>query len=128
MTTMLQVAQRAIDLDRASAFYARLLDAEPAARFDPPGLVFFDVGGVRLLLEGGAPPAVIYLRVEDVTATLGRLGPDVTVISEPHVIFRHDDDRLGPAGHDEVHAFIEDSEGNTIGLVAFRAATEPSDR
>ena len=41
MTEVLQVAQHAEDLDRAAAFYTRLLGAPPAARFDPPGLVFF---------------------------------------------------------------------------------------
>ncbi len=43
------------------------------------------------------------------------------VVSEPHVIFSHDDDTLGPAGTDEVQAFIVDSEGNTVGLIGFRA-------
>jgi methylmalonyl-CoA/ethylmalonyl-CoA epimerase len=36
------------------------------------------------------------------------------------VIFTHHDDKLGPAGHDEWQAFILDSEGNTVGLVAFQ--------
>ncbi len=42
------------------------------------------------------------------------------VIDPPHVIFHHDDDTLGPAGHDEWQAFVRDSEGNTVGLVAFQ--------
>ncbi len=45
---------------------------------------------------------------------------EVEVVSAPHVIFRHEDDTLGPAGHDEWQAFIRDSEGNTVGLVAFQ--------
>jgi methylmalonyl-CoA/ethylmalonyl-CoA epimerase len=36
------------------------------------------------------------------------------------VIFHHDDDALGPAGHDEWQAFIRDSEGNLVGLVSFQ--------
>ena len=53
---LVQVAQRAEDLERATAFYADLLGAEPLASFDPPGLVFFDLVGVRLLLDRGRPP------------------------------------------------------------------------
>ena len=115
---LVQVAQHAQDLDRAAAFYADLLGHPPTARFDPPGLVFFDLDGVRLLLEAGAPSALLYLRVDDVAATVERLrGRGVVVEAEPHVIFRHEDDTLGPAGTDERHAFVRDSEGNVVGLV-----------
>lgn len=116
-----QVAQRVVDLDRASAFYERLLGVEPAARFVPPGLVFFNLDGVRLLLDDKAPSALIYFQVEDVEATIERLrGEGVAIVSEPHVIFQHTDDRIGPAGNDEVMAFFTDSEGNTVGLVSHR--------
>ncbi len=119
MTDVFQVAQRAVDLDRARAFYARLLDAEPTGVFDPPGLVFFQVGSVRLLLDRGATTGLIYLKVDDVAATVERLRADgVSIVSEPHVIFSHADDKLGPAGTDEWMAFFEDSEGNTVGLVS----------
>lgn len=37
--------------DAATAFYADLLGAPPVARFDPPGLVFFDLVGTRLLRD-----------------------------------------------------------------------------
>jgi methylmalonyl-CoA/ethylmalonyl-CoA epimerase len=47
---LMQVAQRAVDLDRAAAFSGDLLGAALTARFDPPGLLFYDLGGVRLLL------------------------------------------------------------------------------
>ncbi|NUO33512.1 MAG: methylmalonyl-CoA epimerase, partial [Dermatophilaceae bacterium] len=70
---LVQIAQRAEDLGRASAFYADLLGAEPLATFDPPGLVFFDLGGARLLLDVGAPSALIYLGVDDIDATVERL-------------------------------------------------------
>ena len=36
-----QVAQHVDDLDRAIAFYSRLLGEPPIATFDPPGLSFF---------------------------------------------------------------------------------------
>jgi methylmalonyl-CoA/ethylmalonyl-CoA epimerase len=118
---LVQVAQHADDLDRAAAFYTLLLQAPPIARFDPPGLVFFDLGGTRLLLERGAPPAVLYLAVRDVDAELARLrAAGVVVESEPNPIFRHEDERLGPAGTDELQAFVRDSEGNLVGLVEHR--------
>lgn len=118
---LVQVAQRAEDLGRASAFYADLLGAEPLATFDPPGLVFFDLGGVRLLLDRGAPSSLLYLSVADIDSTVERLRAAGTHIeTEPHVIFGHEDDTLGPAGTDEWMAFIRDSEGNLVGLVEQR--------
>ncbi len=116
---LLQVALRADDLDVAEAFYSRLLDAAPAGRFEPPGLLFFVVGGVRLLLEGGAPAGAVYLRVNDARDALERAREaGAEVVSQPHRIFGHGDDSLGPAGHDEVHAFVRDPSGNLVGLVA----------
>jgi methylmalonyl-CoA/ethylmalonyl-CoA epimerase len=116
---ILQVAQHADDLQRARAFYRRLLNAEPTGFFDPPGLLFFQVGAVRLLLEQGATSALIYLKVDDVRATIESLRADgVEIVAEPHIIFRHTDDNLGPAGMDEWMAFLKDSEGNTVGLMS----------
>ncbi|MCR2783629.1 MULTISPECIES: methylmalonyl-CoA epimerase [unclassified Microbacterium] len=114
-----QVAQHADDLDRAEAFYSTLLETEPRARFDDPGLLFFDLDGVRLLLDRSAPSALIYLHVDNVHETLERLA-GVEVVTAPHVIFRHDDDTLGPSGHEEWQTFLRDSEGNLVGLIAFQ--------
>ena len=116
---LVQVALHADDLDRAAAFYAQLLGAEPTGRFDPPGLLFFDLEGTRLLLDRNAPSALLYLGVDDIHATVDKLRDVVRIESEPHAIFTHEDDRLGPAGHEEWQAFVEDSEGNTVGLVGF---------
>lgn len=114
-----QVAQHAEDLKRAAAFYAALLGAEPKALYDPPGLLFFDVGGVRLLLEKGAPSSLLYFEVGDLHGTVAALrSKGVKIISEPHIIFIHEDDLLGPADSEEWMAFIEDSEANTVGLVS----------
>ena len=116
-----QVAQRAEDLERASAFYADLLETPPSATYDPPGLVFFDLDGVRLMLEVNTTAAMLYLSVADIDATIDRLrAKGVPIESEPHVIFSHEDDTLGPAGTDEWQAFITDSEGNMVGLVETR--------
>ena len=118
------MAQRAEDLDRAAAFYERLLGTPPTGRFELPGLLFFDLDGVRLLLERGASPATLYLGVDDVRATLERAREFAGVVSEPHVIFRHADDALGPVGADEWQAFVRDSEDNLVGLVSWSAPAD----
>lgn len=116
---LIQVAQYASDLPRAAAFYSQLLGVQPTAVFDPPGLLFFNLDGLRLLLERGAPRAVLYLEVADVRQSVEELkSRGVEVVAEPHVIFSHTDGLLGPAGTDEWMAFIRDSEGNTVGLVS----------
>ena len=117
---LVQVALRATDLDRAADFYSRLLGAEPIGRFEPPGLLFFDLDGTRLLLDGNAPPSMLYLEVDDVREAVERLRDEVPITTEPHQIFTHEDDRLGPAGSTEWQAFVTDSEGNTVGLVSFQ--------
>lgn len=117
---LVQVALRATDLDRAAEFYALLLESAPVARFDPPGLVFFDLDGTRLLLDRAAPSSLVYLQVDNVHDTLERLDGVAEVVSRPHVIFTHEDDSLGPEGHEEWQAFVRDSERNTVGLVAFQ--------
>lgn len=116
---LLQVAQRVSDMDRAVAFYEGLLGRPPAARFDPPGLVFFSLGPVRLLLDANAPSCLLYLHVDDIGAFVERLRDQGTaIVTDPHVIFSHADDRLGPAGTDEWQAFFRDSEGNLVGVVS----------
>jgi len=122
---LVQVAQHATDLDRAAAFYTRLLGGPPTARYEPPGLLFFDLGGVRLLLDVNAPTALLYLRVPSVRDRHRELvDAGVGFESEPHVIFHHSDGTLGPTGTDEWHAFLRDSEGNLVGLVSHEAPAD----
>src|SRR3954454_4375212 len=105
---LVQVAQHADDLQRAARFYELLLGEKPIATFDPPGLVFFRLGRTRLLLDRVAPSALLYLGVSDVRARIAELAAaGVTVETEPHEIFTHEDDSLGPAGHTEWQAFIK---------------------
>lgn len=119
--TLVQIAQRAEDLARATRFYAMLLERDALATFDPPGLAFFDLGGTRLLLDTGAPSCLFYVRVGDLDGAMARLrAAGVEVVSEPHVIFSHEDSTLGPEGTDEWMAFVKDSEGNAVGLVEQR--------
>jgi methylmalonyl-CoA/ethylmalonyl-CoA epimerase len=115
------VAQQATDLERAAAFYQRLLGRPPIATFDPPGLVFFDLEGTRLLLDRVAPKALLYLYVDDLTAMVERLQAEgVEVTTQPHVIFADEEGLFGQPGEDEWMAFFEDSEGNQVGLASRR--------
>ena len=54
MSRLVQLSQHANDLERAAGFYQDLLGCAPAAKFDPPVLLFFLMGNIRLLLEQGA--------------------------------------------------------------------------
>ncbi|MGH3472558.1 MAG: VOC family protein [Nocardioidaceae bacterium] len=120
---LVQIAQHADDLQRAADFYELLLDEKPIARFDPPGLVFFRLGRTRLLLDRVAPSALLYIGVQDVRTRIDELADHgVTIHTQPHLIFSHEDETLGPAGHDEWQAFIKDSEGNLVGLVSHYAS------
>ncbi|MFI6500551.1 VOC family protein [Nonomuraea typhae] len=117
MTGLGQIAQHADDLDRATAFYRDVLGLRHIATFDPPGLVFFDLGGVRLLIEKAAPAALLYLASDDVRADVERLRErGVPIVEEPHVIFT-DDGTFGRPGAEIWLAAFEDSEGNTVGFI-----------
>jgi methylmalonyl-CoA/ethylmalonyl-CoA epimerase len=116
-----QVAQHVEDLDRAVDFYRDVLRLEFIARFDPPGLAFFDLGSTRLLLEGGSPSAILYLGVDDVASAADQLrAAGVAIESEPHVIHVDDEGQFGPPGEAEEMAFVRDSEGNLLGLAGRR--------
>jgi methylmalonyl-CoA/ethylmalonyl-CoA epimerase len=113
-----QVAQHCDDLARAVAFYRDVVGLPLLATFSPPGLAFFDLGGVRLLVEVGAPPALLYLHVDDIASARARLvAAGVEFVDEPHMIFRDDSGTFGAQGTEEWMTFFRDSEGNLVGLV-----------
>jgi methylmalonyl-CoA/ethylmalonyl-CoA epimerase len=116
-----QIAQHADDLGRAVTFYRDVLGFPLIARFDPPGLAFFDLGNVRLLLETSAPSAVLYVEVLDITARRnGLVQQGVQFVDEPHMIYRDTDGTFGPAGTEEWMTFFRDPEENLVGLVERR--------
>jgi methylmalonyl-CoA/ethylmalonyl-CoA epimerase len=116
-----QVAQHVDDMDRAVAFYRDVLELEFIARFDPPGLAFFDLGSTRLLLEAGAPPAILYFAAPDVASATDRLrAAGVVIESEPHDIHVDQTGQFGAPGEAEVMSFFRDSEGNLLGLAGRR--------
>ena len=117
-----QVAQHADDLDRAVAFYRDALGLSLIARFDPPGLAFFDLGNTRLLLEKAAASVVLYFEVDDIDANHRSLvAAGVEIVAEPHRIHRDDAGDFGPVGGEEWMAFFRDSEQNLVALVERRA-------
>ncbi|MDQ7844192.1 MAG: VOC family protein [Armatimonadota bacterium] len=115
LSTIGQIAVHVNDLERAVQFYRDRL----GMRFlfqAPPGLAFFDAGGVRLMLSrpegrsGGT--SILYFKVDDIQATAATLrSRDVRFTDEPHVIARMDT-------YDLWMAFFQDSEGNTHALMA----------
>ncbi len=116
-----QVAQHAPDLDASVAFYREVLGLPFLARFDPPGLAFFRLGDVRLLLEAGPPPALLYLRVDDIEERYQQLrAAGVSFVDEPRLIHRDDDGLFGRPGMEEWMAFFRDPAGNLLGLAARR--------
>lgn len=113
-----QVAQHADDLERATVFYRDVVGLRHIVTFDPPGLSFFDLGGgTRLMLEQPAPPALLYLDVDDIEGETERLrAAGVAFEDDPHLINRDDDGVFGAPGTEEWMVFFRDTEGNLVGL------------
>lgn len=113
-----QIAIGCKDPVRAQEFYTKLLGKQPTAVFNPPGFIFYDLGGTRLLVEVGGPASLIYLAVEDVRTTVEQLRREgFKISSEPHVVFPDPTGVFDTPGNEWL-AFVEDSEGNQIGLMS----------
>ena len=120
---IMQVGLRATDPEASVAFYRDVLGLKLVARFDPPGLSFFEVGGVRLLLERNGAPGILYYQVPAIEAAVAELrAKGVTIDSPPHMIYRDDKGMFGAPGTEDWMAFCKDPSGNTIGLVERRAS------
>lgn len=112
-----QIAINVQDVERATAFYRDVL----GMRFlfsAPPGLAFFDCGGVRLMLsraeqpELDHPASILYYTVADITAahqTLTERG--VAFEGPPHIVHK-------AADYDLWMADFRDSEGNLLVLMS----------
>jgi methylmalonyl-CoA/ethylmalonyl-CoA epimerase len=117
ITHLGQIAINTKDVDRAAAFYQDKLGLKLLFKA-PPGLAFFDCGGVRLMLSGAEKPefdhpsSVLYFSVPDIRAAYGRLkAGGVHCEDEPHLIARM------PA-HDLWMTFFRDTEGNLLALMS----------
>ncbi len=116
-----QIAAHAGDLAASRDFYLNRLGARFLAQYDPPGLLFFEFSGVRLLLEANAGPATLYFRVDDIDSayrTLRERG--VEFEDEPHLIHRDEDGVFDNAGSEEWMVFFRDPGGNTLALASRR--------
>lgn len=111
-----QISMRAHDIGRAVRFYRDLLGI-PFLFEVPPGLAFFDCGGVRLMLSTPAPGfdhpgSVLYFAVSDIHHMRDVLASrGVTFRTEPHKIATLADREVWLAD-------FADSEGNTLALMS----------
>jgi methylmalonyl-CoA/ethylmalonyl-CoA epimerase len=118
-----QISMGCKDIVRAQAFYTQLLKQEPTAVFPNPGMIFYNLEGTRLLIQLDGPSSLVYLNVEDVKAETERLrSQGVEIIEEPHIVFPDPQGLFDTPGNEWL-SFIEDSEGNNVGLMS-REATQ----
>jgi methylmalonyl-CoA/ethylmalonyl-CoA epimerase len=111
-----QIAVPVADVARATAFYRDAL----GMRFlfqAPPGLAFFDCGGVRVMLDGPAresagKASVVYYRVDDLSAAFETLASRGVVFeAKPHLVAKLPD-------HELWMAFFRDPDGNLLALMS----------
>jgi methylmalonyl-CoA/ethylmalonyl-CoA epimerase len=117
ITRLGQVAINAKDVERAAAFYEGKLGLKLLFKA-PPGLSFFDCGGVRLMLDRAEKPefdhpsSVLYFAVPDIQAAYAKLKESgVRFEDEPHLLARM-------PTHDLWMTFFRDSEGNLLALMS----------
>jgi catechol 2,3-dioxygenase-like lactoylglutathione lyase family enzyme len=117
-----QVAMTATNLDASVAFYRDVIGLKFIARFDPPGLAFFGLGGgTRLMLSAGSSSATLYFLVDDLkTAYADFHKRGVSFLQPPAMIHRDDLGQFGKKGNEEWMAFFKDPSGNTLALVEKR--------
>jgi catechol 2,3-dioxygenase-like lactoylglutathione lyase family enzyme len=116
ITRLGQIAVNTKDVERAASFYEDQLGLKLLFKA-PPGLAFFDCGGVRLMLqrpekpEFDHPSSVLYFAVPDIQAAFGKLKESgVRFEDEPHLIAKM-------PTHDLWMTFFRDSEGNLLALM-----------
>jgi methylmalonyl-CoA/ethylmalonyl-CoA epimerase len=110
-----QIRIQVTDVDRAVAFYRDALGMTFLFAF--PGMAFFDLDGVRLMLvepEGRAfgGQSVIYYRVVDIGQAVTALeGRGVPFDDQPHVVYQDDE-------QDTWMAFFRDPDDNVLALMS----------
>ena len=115
---LMQVAVVVQDLDRAVRFYRDTLELKFLFQA-PPGLAFFDLGGVRLMLDKPSEPlptgvgtSILYYGVDDIQAAHATLvGRGVKFEEPPH--------RIASLGDRDIWmCAFRDSEGNVLALMS----------
>ena len=116
ITRLGQIHIRTHDVDRAAEFYEKTLGLKLLFKA-PPGLAFFDCGGVRLMLDRPEQPefdhasSILYFVVPDIhSAHAAMKEKSVRFEDEPHVIARMPD-------HDLWMTFFRDTEDNLLALM-----------
>jgi methylmalonyl-CoA/ethylmalonyl-CoA epimerase len=112
-----QIQVRAHDVERAAKFYEDALGLKLLFKA-PPGLAFFDCGGVRLMIdkpekpEFDHPSSILYFAVPDIQAAHAQMKQSgVRFEDEPHMIAKMPD-------HDLWMTFFRDSEDNLMALMS----------
>jgi methylmalonyl-CoA/ethylmalonyl-CoA epimerase len=112
-----QIQVRAHDVERASRFYQDVLGLKLLFKA-PPGLAFFDCGGVRLMIDSPEKPefdhpsSILYFAVPDIRAAHAQMKQSgVRFEDEPHLIAAMPD-------HDLWMTFFRDSEDNLMALMS----------
>jgi methylmalonyl-CoA/ethylmalonyl-CoA epimerase len=111
-----QIAIPVSDIDRAIVFYRDTLGMSFLFQA-PPGLGFFDCGGIRLMLDAPAKEnagngSVIYYKVNNLPAAFAVLSNrGVSFETEPHLIARMPD-------HELWMAFFRDPDQNLLALMS----------
>jgi methylmalonyl-CoA/ethylmalonyl-CoA epimerase len=112
-----QIQIRTHDVERAANFYENVLGLKLLFKA-PPGLAFFDCGGVRLMLdrpekpEFDHPSSILYFTVPDIQAAFAKLKEKaVKFEDEPHIIAKLPE-------HDLWMTFFRDSEDNLLALMS----------
>lgn len=118
LTHLGQLALPVADPDRAAAFYGEQLGLRQLYRFG--ALVFFDCGGVRIMLEGAsgnvqpAPGVCHYFTVADIDAAVATLTQRGVIFDDtPHLISRMPD-------HELWMTFFKDPDGHQLALMEER--------
>lgn len=121
LTRIHQVAAAVSDLEATKTFYRDVLGARFVQQYDPPGLLFFEFAGTRLMFETGAAPATLYFWVDDIDRAHEELqGKGIQFDAGPHMIFKDDDGLFGNPGSEEWMAFFKDPGGNTLAIASQR--------
>lgn len=111
-----QIAVPVSDVERAIAFYRDILGMQFLFQA-PPGLGFFNCGGVRLMLDAPAKTqsnhsSIIYYRVPDLQAAFETLSSrGVAFEADPHLIAKLPD-------HELWMAFFRDPDDNLLALMS----------
>lgn len=119
LSTIRQIALPVRDVSEATRFYRDVLGLRHL--FDaPPGLSFFDCGGVQLMLAGPAGQgkdgdqqhAVLFYGVADIKGTHASIrSSGAKSLEEPRVIARMN-------GREIWVSSISDGQGNVVGLMS----------